>query len=137
MVIQTLTVVHVLFSSKKHIHGYVPSTKESSVAKAEYLARVGGTFTAEGFDWQPLKSVGLLYHCQRSEKMLCGKLLRHCKNQVSSLREQIGIRICCFKIGITSNPPLRFASYMEKNTTVCGSLRYPTVLIESTCLRQL
>ena len=107
------------------------------MAKAEYLARVGGTFTAEGFDWQPLKSVGLLYHCQRSEKMLCGKLLRHCKNQVSSLREQIGIRICCFKIGITSNPPLRFASYMEKNTTVCGSLRYPTVLIESTCLRQL
>ena len=115
MVIQTLTVVHNLSSSKKPYMGYVPSTKESSVAKVEYLARVGDTSTAEGFDWQSLKSVGLLYHCQRSENILCGKLLKHCKNQVSSLREKIGIRICCFKIGITSNPPLRFASYMEKN----------------------
>ena len=92
-------------------------TKEIAAAapSAQFFAEVGATFTADGFDWGQLKSHGLFYRCQRSEHMLCGKLLAHCKAQVSTLREEIGVRICCFKIGITSNPPLRFSTYLEKN----------------------
>lgn len=34
---------------------------------------------------------------------------------MGGIRESIGIRLCCFKIGITSNPPLRFSFYVKKN----------------------
>ena len=84
---------------------------------AEVLAKVGAEFNADGFDWKKLQSQQLFYKCQPSEGVTCGKLLGHCKQKVIGLRESIGIRVCCFKIGITANPPQRFALYAEQNFT--------------------
>ena len=46
--------------------------------------------------------------------MCCGKILGHAKEQASALREKIGIRLCCFKIGVTTNPLDRYQSYLKK-----------------------
>lgn len=43
----------------------------------------------------------------------CGKILSRCNGLVQSFREKIGTQICIFKIGVTSNPLLRFLSYTE------------------------
>lgn len=91
-------------------------SKELSLPDADFLARVGASFVAEGFDWKELRCQQLHFRCQSAKKpMICGKLLAHCKEQVTSLRERIGVRLCVFKVGITSNPPQRFASYVQKN----------------------
>lgn len=82
---------------------------------AAILAEVGSTFHPEGFDWKQLRVHQLFYRCPSSTNMISGKLLAHCKRQVIALREEIGIRVCCFKIGITANPPQRFSSYVQKN----------------------
>ena len=71
-------------------------------------------FESESVDWAALRSHNLIYHCQKPEMMICGKLLAHCKKKVTALREHIGVRLCCFKIGVTTNPPLRFSAYIEK-----------------------
>lgn len=47
--------------------------------------------------------------------MTCGKVLAHAKTQITAFRESVGFRLCVFKIGITSNPPLRYASYVQNN----------------------
>lgn len=42
-----------------------------------------------------------------------GKLLSYCKSKIICFRERIGIRLCIFKIGVTSNPVPRFEMYKE------------------------
>ena len=44
-----------------------------------------------------------------------GTVLQHCKLRVVRFRTQIGQNVCVFKIGYTSNPLVRFRSYMELN----------------------
>ena len=51
------------------------------------------------------------------KKISCGRILEHAKDLITSFREQIGVRLCCFKIGITSNPLIRFISYIKKGYT--------------------
>lgn len=65
-----------------------------------------------------LQPPGLLWKCLTiGERTTCGKILAHAKAQVTSLREGIGIRLCIFKIGITSNPSVRFDWYLERGYT--------------------
>lgn len=79
------------------------------------------TYKADEFDWAQVKSLGLHYRCGKmgdSQKNLtCGKILAHAREQVTQFREKIGIRVCCFKVGVTSNPLCRFASYVDKGYT--------------------
>ena len=44
-----------------------------------------------------------------------GKVLRHCKQKCSLFRSELGGSVCVFKIGYTSNPLKRFASYCLSN----------------------
>lgn len=96
----------------------------------EILVNMGRTFAAEVFDWKALKAHHLFHKCPANDKMISGKLLAHCRNQVVAFREAIGSP-CCFKIGITTNPPLRFSSYVKKNFTcmwvIANSMSLDTV----------
>ena len=82
------------------------------------LKHLGDNFEASTFDWTYAKSLGIVNRCLKGQlnnrKMCCGKILEHAKDQVSSFRERIGVRLCCFKIGVTSNPLVRFPMYLEK-----------------------
>lgn len=66
-------------------------------------------------DWEQLRSSELVKKCLVTRsRPSCGKILAHAKNQITSMRETMGIRICIFKIGVTSNPKRRFEWYLER-----------------------
>lgn len=73
------------------------------------------------FEWIHAKSLGLHNHCLKAQmenkRLCCGKILQHAQEQVNAFRQKVGIRICCFKMGITSNPLVRFTSYLQKGYT--------------------
>ena len=84
------------------------------------LHDLGETFVASSFDWGRVKAFGISIRClhmEASRKMTCGKILAFSKDEVTSFREKIGIRLCCFKFGVTSNPITRFEMYQRKNFT--------------------
>ena len=84
------------------------------------LQELGEKFDASTFDWTGVKDHGLHNRCIRGQlekKISCGRILEHAKDLITSFREQIGVRLCCFKIGITSNPLIRFISYIKKGYT--------------------
>lgn len=73
------------------------------------------------FDWDAVKPLGLLNKCVvNGDCRTSGKLLSFCKERVTSFRSKIGIRLCVFKIGVTSNPVVRYKSYVKKKSQVCG-----------------
>ena len=81
----------------------------------EKLNKLGTNFDAT-FDWNASKSLGIHNRCLKldQKRVSCGKILAHAKEQVSALRERVGIRLCCFKVGVTTNPLIRFQLYLEK-----------------------
>ena len=68
-----------------------------------------------------MKTLGVRNCClrlqQQDKTLSCGKILAHAKEQVSLFREKVGVRLCCFKIGVTANPLTRFAHYLSKGYT--------------------
>ena len=42
-----------------------------------------------------------------------GTILQHCKARALSFRRRIGIQVCVFKFGFTSNPIIRFSRYQQ------------------------
>ena len=69
-------------------------------------------------EWEKFKPLGLVKKWLPScEKHTCGKILLHAKTQIDGLRERMGVRITCFKVGVTSDPPKRFESYLESGYT--------------------
>lgn len=76
-------------------------------------------FNPETFDWQNAKEIGLYNHCipKSPRPPTCGKLLSHCMGKVTSFRERVGIRLCIFKIGVSSNPINRYQLYREQGFT--------------------
>ena len=84
------------------------------------LLHLGATFDAGSFDWDQVKGLGISNLCTRataSSSMTCGKILALATQRVVSFREKLGIKLCIFKIGVTSNPVTRFADYREKAFT--------------------
>ena len=81
---------------------------------------------AEGFDlktmidWNKAKEIGLHNHImsKNGPSPTCGKFLAHCKEKITSFREKVGIRLCIFKIGVTSDPCPRYELYREKGYTM-------------------
>lgn len=80
------------------------------------MSLAGQHFDPERFEWGLMRPYGLLNHCVKPPKgrqgFTCGKIVAHAMAQISSFRESKGIRLCVFKIGVTSNPPQRFTSYL-------------------------
>lgn len=81
------------------------------------LTASGAIFESEQFEWEAVRPYGLHNHCLKilpKKSLTCGKILAHAKAQITAFRESKGVRVCVFKIGVTSNPPRRFVSYLEK-----------------------
>ena len=75
---------------------------------------LGDSFTAESFDWELVKAIDLRYKCLPDAQATCGKILSHCNDQINLFRERIGLRLCIFKIGVTSNPINRYLMYRDQ-----------------------
>ena len=84
------------------------------------LQEHGDAFSATSFEWAHVKHRGLENHCLRAQlnrELSCGKILFPAKDQLTNFRENIGVRLGCFKLGITSNPLVRSISYLKKGYT--------------------
>ena len=85
---------------------------------ASKLRAAGEHFEGTMAMWSDLKQLGLCYRGLHSQRRpTCGKILSHAKRQVAAFREWVGFQLCVFKIGVTSNPPTRFADYVQKGFT--------------------
>lgn len=94
--------------------------KDSEKQILSLLEEYGNCFDASTFDWGMVNKCGLHNRCiknQLERQLTCGKILQHAQDQITNFREQIGIRVCVFKIGVTSNPRQRYASYVGKGYT--------------------
>ena len=81
------------------------------------LTALGEGFHDESFDWETVRRYQLLNHCinpKRGSTLSCGKILAHAKAQITAFREKIGVRVCIFKIGVSSNPVSRFVPYLQQ-----------------------
>ena len=100
------------------------------------LLHLGVAFDASSFDWALVKPHGIINRCagpKASLSMTCGKILAHAKEKTTAFRENIGIRVCSFKIGVTSNPIIRFVEYKKKVTQPCGCFGCQIPRISSIC----
>lgn len=92
--------------------------KQSEVDK---LRQLGSSFAASTFDWGQVKGLGVFNRCSSFAKacpgMTCGKILAFASDEVTCFREKMGIKLCVFKVGVSSNPITRFASYQEQGFT--------------------
>lgn len=80
------------------------------------LKKLADSFDAETFDWSLTRSHGLFNRCPKepgSCQQTCGRILSRCKDRVTNFREDIGIRLCVFKLGVTSNPIQRYIHYKK------------------------
>lgn len=57
-----------------------------------------------------------------------GTVLQRCLSQVNSFRDRLGRKLCVFKLGLTSNPVVRFSFYKEANYTHMSLLHVSTNL---------
>ena len=83
------------------------------------LLHLGAAFDASSFEWLLVKPHGIINLCvgPKALSMTCGKILAHAKQKTTAFREHIGIRVCSFKIGVSSNPIVRFVEYQKKGYT--------------------
>lgn len=80
------------------------------------LLSISETFKTESFQWDLVQSLGVVarFMAQSAVKPTAGRLLTHCREQITCFREKIGLKVCIFKIGVSENPVFRFSSYVEK-----------------------
>lgn len=105
---------------------------------------ISETFTTESFHWDLVQSLGIISRLGKGNKgklQTAGKLLQHCKEQITCFRESIGIRLCIFKIGATHNIPQRFCSYFQKGYTAmwvlaCSSSVDQIHMLEAACISE-
>lgn len=84
------------------------------------LLTLGTTFNASSFDWTLVRAHGIVNHTMSTKaslSMTCGRILAHASEKITSFREKMGIRVCSFKIGVTTNPIVRFPHYQSKAYT--------------------
>ena len=76
-------------------------------------------FTPTKLVWKRLAEHGLIHRVLPAspKRPTSGRLLAHARQNVVSFREHMGVSLCVFKIGVTSNPAQRYISYLQKNFT--------------------
>ena len=107
-ILSMLDVLHILF--KYPLHTWPTQDLCKSL---DYLA---DNFDAASFDWKLVKPMGLVNHCASEARSnpTCGRILARCQEKVTSFRETVGIRVCVFKLGVSSNPLKRFIGYRQQ-----------------------
>ena len=53
--------------------------------------------------------------CSQRLKATAGTILKRCSTKVECFRNRMGRTVCIFKIGLSSNPLIRFEDYKERN----------------------
>ena len=83
------------------------------------MQKLAGEMDPSVIDWERLKPFGLLNRLMNLQprEPTSGRKLGHCLQQVTSFREVMGLSVCVFKIGVTSNPMVRYVDYLQKNFT--------------------
>ena len=75
--------------------------------------------SSESIPWADLRAFGILnriMQCKRG-RPTSGRILSYCKDQVAAFRENMGINLTVFKIGVTAEPAQRFMFYRQENYT--------------------
>ena len=78
-------------------------------------------FDGEKFEWQSVRRYNLVNHCpfpRVGHLPTCGKILEHAVSKITAFRETIGVRLCVFKVGVTSNPLKRYVMYLKQGFTM-------------------
>ena len=83
------------------------------------LECLAAEFDPAEIPWPDLRKHNLLnkMDCRLGGRATSGRILQHCKRMVSALRENMGITLTVFKIGVTNNPVSRYLLYRAKNYT--------------------
>lgn len=74
-------------------------------------------FNAANFDWSLARPFGVINKfttSRTSKKMTSGKILAQTQELVSNFLTMMGVQLCIFKIGVTSNPLSRFQLYKQQ-----------------------
>ena len=84
---------------------------------AEMLTTIIQNHSSDDTPWEQLKACGIQNHTPTFslQNAIAGKVLLHAKRQIDAFREHMGVSLCVFKIGVTSNPAERFLSYSVKH----------------------
>lgn len=87
----------------------------------EHLERLEHNFQQSGI------CVSYLAYSRR-QKATAGTILQRCFCQIDQFRNRMGRSVCVFKVGLTSNPLVRFSFYKEANYTHMTLLHVSTNL---------
>ena len=104
-------------------------TKEGPLPTAERtLEQMGECFNPTSIPWPELKKFGLINRIMRCRRPTptAGKVLQYTRQQVAAFRENMGLQVCVFKIGVSSNPVVRYIDYRSKNYTAMWVLHEST-----------
>ena len=98
-----------------------PTTLQVPLAVAVETLRHAGEADPFCIPWEALKPLGLRDRRMRprlkQSRPNCGKVLLHAKLQSQCFRENHGVSLCCFKIGVTANPCIRYVDYLQRSFT--------------------
>ena len=118
--------------------------RENLLVDLESLSVLAENYDPSCIPWEKLRELGLRDRTMpaRPRGHTCGKILAHAKQQVQALREQVGIKVCIFKIGVSSNPLARFLSYAKQGYShmwvICQSEHIPLVhMLEAALISEL
>ena len=92
-------------------------TKGLGPSVSSTLTTLAEGFDGEKFDWQCVREYNLVNHCvlpRAGHSPTCGKILEHAVSKITAFRESIGVRLCIFKVGVTSNPLKRYVMYLKQ-----------------------
>lgn len=90
------------------------STKDATIKELDLF---GEEFDASQFEWERVKSFGLLNKClppKQACHVTCGRLLGFARDRVNSFRAKVGAQLCVFKVGVTTNPIVRYKAYVAQ-----------------------
>ena len=92
---------------------------EDSAWAARNLESLSWQIDLKSIPWQSVRQYGLINQLMPLKKGQgsSGRILAHCKQMVTSFRENMGIRLTVFKIEVTADPLSRFRLYLAKNYT--------------------
>ena len=96
-------------------------TKDLGPSVASALTTLAEGFDGEKFDWQCVRKYNLVNHCVLSRAgplPTCGKILEHAVSKITAFRESVGVKLCVFKVGVTSNPLTRYVMYRKQGFTM-------------------
>ena len=94
----------------------IPATASTPETLLEDL---GLRFDPDSIPWDKLKAFGLFSRIMPSmtPSPTAGKVLQYARQQVMTFRASMGLQVCVFKVGVTSNPIVRYRDYVSKNFT--------------------